>query len=256
MCNSYFLKAMGNKLYLLLSFVVLLACSKEKESIEDNNGGNKEEIINNQYVGRVYISQEKINRKTPIYTSTAQEDQLRTALWACPSTIVTQRYEDVDSIFDIETDTERKGTLTFVDNNHATLNTVYKGTIKQRKASVWTHYYTFTGDYNNETVQYIIQVTKYGFRVYDKSKSINYSYSFNSDYSGSLTFIPEMAVGVTEKNINDNKTTTFLYSEISNNYLKIINEADSNDVRRIYISETDEISLHYDGASYLLKRDK
>lgn len=243
---------MKNKLYLSLLFVVLLSCNNDNNNLDDNGG----EIINNPYVGRVYVSQEKINRQTPIYTSTVQDDQLKTALWACPTTIVTQRYEDIDSIFDIETDTERKGTLTFVDNNHATLNTIYKGKIKQRKASVWTHYYTFTGDYNNETAQYLIQVNKYGFRVYDKSKSINYSYSFKSDYSGSLTFIPSMSLGVTEKNINDDITTIFLYSEISNNYFKFINEADSNDVHRIYISESDEILLHYDGASYLFKRDK
>ena len=88
---------MKNKLYLSLLFVVLLSCNNEKNNLDDNGG----EIINNPYVGRVYVSQEKINRQTPIYTSTAQDDQLKTALWACPSTIVTQRYEDIDSIFDI-----------------------------------------------------------------------------------------------------------------------------------------------------------
>ncbi len=239
---------MNKSLFLLLLITpfICVGCNNEKENEGD-------ESINNPYIGRQYSSQESINKETPVNTSVIQDERLCTALSYCPNNIVSGKYEEIDTVFDVAIKAERKANLIFKSNTQVTLSTTYKGKITQKKGSVTTHYFSFTGDYSNENGQRLISITQNVFRVYDKLKSMDYSYPLDGNYKGSVSYNSASMV-VSYKDINEENATNFNYSIISDNYLKLVNEKDDKDILYVRISNTDEIALSYNHVLYNLKR--
>lgn len=233
-------------LYLLL--LLCIGCNNEKE-----NENVIDDSINNPFIGRVYNSQENIDNETPVNTSVYQDERLCTALSYCPNSIVTGKYEKVDTVFDVAIKAERGANLNFKNNTQVTLTTTFKGKRTQKKGSVTTHFYSFTGDYTNENGQRLISITNNVFRVYDKLKSIEYSFRLDGNYNGYVTYNSASMV-VSYKDFNEVNTINFNYSIISDNYIQLINESNDEDIVYVRISKNDEISLYYDHVIYKLKR--